>query len=233
MPSTTIRDCLESLLVVGVQVWRLPIAECEVRDGVRSFDDDAEVLRAGECVGVPREKVDNVMTYLREHPGFLGSDEAWRALALAGENSQIHGLVNEVAEALGKVQGTVQWQVDPEAFSTTLETLAFLAMGRVSPEVKRVCQEIGYPADSLRRYADGIVRGEWDMIVRVDRALLATELGSLVSTVARRHARRVFSLAICAKYPALVIVLADMAREILDYVAGKQSTSEEGKEKPK
>ncbi len=175
MGVTCVRDCLESLLVVGVKVWGLPVAENEVRDGARLFDDDAELLRAGECVGVPREKVDNVMTYLREHPGFLGSDEARRALALAGEDSRIHALANEVMESLGKIQGTLRRQLDPEVFGTVLETLAFLAMGGFSLEVKRACQEIGYPADSLHGYADGVLWGEWDMIVRVDRAVLATE----------------------------------------------------------
>jgi hypothetical protein len=233
MRSTSVRDCLETVLLAGIQVWGLGIAEHEVKDGVRLFEDDDEVLHAGECVGVPREKVYSFMTYLREHPGFLSSDEVRCALAQAGENWQVHGLVNEVMRALEKIEGRLRHQVDPEAFSTVLETLAFLAMGKFNPEVKRVCQEIDYPADGLRRYADGVVRGEWDMIASVGRAVLASELGSVVSVVVRRHARRVFSLALCAEYPALVAVLTDMAREILDCVVGKRSTNGERKENDK
>ena len=179
-------------------------------------------------MGVTPESLNSLVTYLCEHPGFLSSGEARHVLALAGERAQVRDLVNDVAVALSKVEGTLLRQVDPEAFSTVLETLAFLAMGRVSIEVRRVCLGIGYPADSpeaVRRYTDSVANGQWDMIKRVDRAVLASELGSVVSTAVRRHARRVFSLAVCNRYPDLVAVLTEMAREIMENVARRQSTS--------
>lgn len=228
MPNIVIRDCLEAVLLAGIKLWGLEFSEEDIRDGVKLFEDDAELVRAGECLGMSPQSLNSLVTYLCEHPDFLGSEEAHHALASAGERAQVRALVNDVAAALRKVEGTLLRQVDPEAFGTVLETLAFLAMGRFSIEVRQVCLGIGYPADSpeaVRRYTDSVANREWDMIKIVDRAVLASELGSVASTVVRRHARRVFSLAVCNRYPDLVAVLTEMAREIMDNVARRQSAS--------
>lgn len=219
MGSTIVRDCLETLLLAGIQVWGLEIAEHDVKDGVRLFEGDDELLRAGECVGVPCEKVDSLMTYLREHPGFLGSDEARRVLALAGGKWQIHGLVNDVMEALGKIRGTLRQQVDPEAFSALLGTLVFLAMGRFSPEVREIYQEVGCiegsPEQAVGYYAAAVAGRNWELARRIHILASGTEIGRIVTVAIGRRARRLFTLLVAGDRSGLADILAEIFAQIM------------------
>ncbi len=48
--ATAMRDALEAIVLAGVRAWELEVSTAEVRDGVRCFEDDCEILTAAEVL---------------------------------------------------------------------------------------------------------------------------------------------------------------------------------------
>lgn len=214
-----IRDCFGDILLAGIKAWGLPISEQEVREGMRLFEDDDELVRVGESVGVPRDTLVRLPAQLRECPGYLNTDEARQALARAAAQSQIQRLAQEVGSALGKVEATLRQEAFTERFTTMLATLAFLAIWRFCPDVRRACRANACLVDGSEvdgdRYADAVARDDRELTTKIESQSLATPVGQGVVRLLRRHARRLFTLAVAGDHFAVVSVLADIFAQVV------------------
>lgn len=77
--ATVIRDALELVLLAGVKAWGLEASDDQVRDGVRCFQDDREVLAAAETLDVPGDVLSALPGFLEQHPGILNGETARQA----------------------------------------------------------------------------------------------------------------------------------------------------------
>jgi len=221
MENSCIRDCVEGILLKGIKVWQLQIPQDDVSNGVRLMEDDHELLRIGESLGVPADILNSLPTLFCERPGWLASDEARQALTLAAEQAQIYSLVSSVREALSKVELVLRREVDPERLGAVLATLAFLAMERFCPEAQRMCQELERSPgteEAIARYAHAIAQGNWELAKEVHAQVMASEAGQIIDTMIHRQLRRAFTAMVVGDSGALARILADIFTEAIGRV---------------
>ena len=100
-----------------------------------------------------------------------------------------------------------------------LATLAFLAMWRFCPEVKQACRANTCLVDGSKvdggRYADAVARDDRELTTKIESQALATPVGQIIVRLLRRHARRLFTLAVARDHSAVVSVLADIFAQVV------------------
>lgn len=215
--ATLIRDALEAVLLAGVKVWGLEVSDDQVRDGVRCFQDDEEVLDAAEALDVPGDVLSILPGFLEQHPGILEREEVHRAFGEAN-HERIDFMIEEVSEALGILKPLLRDEVEPDYFGIVFGTLAFLTMESFCPEVWQVSQMLGLLEENtghaITRYANAIVTGGWPMARRIRAQIIATELGQVIDRIIHRQSRRTFTLLAFGDRPALAIVLVQIMKEV-------------------
>jgi len=214
---TAIRDALEAVLLAGVKAWDLAISDDQVRDGLRCFDDDSELLAAADALVVPRDVLSSLPSLLEQHPGILDSEDARRAFHDASRG-RAEAMVTEISETLDRLEPILRHEVDPDGFSAILSTLAYLAIERFCPEASKASQPAvllgettGY---SLTRYAEDVAGAGWQLARKVYARIMVTELGQVIGRVIHRQARRVFTLLAAGDRQALAMILTQIMEEV-------------------
>ena len=212
-----VRDALEAVLLAGIKAWGLQISNDAVRDGVRCWEDDSELLTAANCLNVPGDALSNLPGMLERHPGILESKESHQAFQNASQG-QVERMATEISEVLSMLERTLRDEVDPDYFSSVLGTLVYLAMDKFCPQRQKATRLPALPDGTsdypLTRYAGVVASGGWRAAKEVYAQVIVTELGRLIDKVVRRQARRAFTMLAVGDRQALAMLLALIIEEV-------------------
>ncbi len=212
--ATAIRDALEVVLQAGIKAWGLNISDRELRDGIRCFTDDREVLATAAALKIPEKLLLDLPELVRLHPDIFKLPQIsqnWQEIYPGWAQE----MLREVLAAFKILEPVLRQEIDPEYFGGALMNLICLAFIKYCPEVReQVEMNTVYSGTSLTQYAEAVVKEGWSEIKRMQARLLRTELGQQVEAVVSRQARQAFTLLVIGDHAALTRILSQMLEEV-------------------